>query len=505
MNANRKNTMIKRITVGVLFLVSGLIFAQNERLFPYRISLTGTTKPSEITEYFGKPHLATSSERYSEDGIALTYKEGDQIQEFSGFSLDAIPFTSEFGVIIEFKYAMVDGQTFNGRYGDGMSLFIYDSNKDFEIGAHGASLGYAYRNNEYETPNVAGLNGAYLGVGLDVYGDFKTRSIVEHEKREGIWGHNWSEVGSHITIRGGQLKNNRYKGYPVLYTINANKKWTINRARLAYDTGEYDFYEEQGLKTFEMHTGYDVKGNIKYNKVIVGVTPSAKGGTELEVRVADDRGEGVFIRGLHYPDAFKTFDQEGNLYNFETTIPTNFKIGFAAATAGAYQKHLVKDIVVRLPYEPEMEDLVVFFCHKKEDNEGRSVDFDVYDDTYFYSGSLTNRPTGGNSSNFVDYTSFRFEDEEGYAISSNPFKYVEQGVGTWEYDGNRTVVFTAERDDLEKGEYSIYYSAKGVDKGPNGGPFGEDVYRSRPTKLTVLVDGCKKLINPNLPIKAIVE
>ncbi|MGS4347298.1 hypothetical protein ACKUSY_17265 [Myroides odoratus] len=493
-----KNKLGLVLTLLISLWVSNMVLAQQARQFPYFISLTGDEKPDAITEYFGVTDIPVPDERYSDRGIALTYKVGDREQTFTGFALDDIEFTSQFGIIVEFKYAMIEGHTFNGRYGDGLAMFLYDSSKNFEIGAHGASLGYAYRNNDGGA-SIPGLNGGYLGVGLDVYGDFKVRSVIAHERKEGI-SYQWEQPGSHVTIRGAQYMNDRHKGYPVLYTINTDFRRSTNRAKLVYATGDYDYHDEQFTKRFDLRPEYDYDGNIAYNTVTVKIIPNhEREGSEVEVKVRDRYGEGNIIDKFFYPNTFKTRDQNNNLYDFETKIPDQFKIGFAAGTGGAFQVQLVKDVRVTLPYQPETEDVQAVFCSGEGNNDGRKVRFDPYENSNFYTGSVAD-PDYGNSNYYIDYGSFRFEDEEGYDLnSSNPFTYTQPGVGTWSYNGDRTVTFTATEDNIAEGEYSVYYSAKGINR--NGGPFGEEVYRSRPTKLTVVVSKCKKLVNPLMPIK----
>lgn len=493
--------MKNKIVLLIALIVTSFVYGQQARTFPYFLDLTGTEKPDEITEYFGRG-VFEKSERYSEDGLALTFKTlKGETQEFSGFALDEIPFTSEFGIIVEFKYAMIDGEKFNNRYGDGLTMFLYNSDKKFEIGGHGASLGYTYRNSDYETYNVAGLNGGYLAVGLDVYGDFKTRSGAAYEKKEGIDKYDWPESGSHVTVRGGQFGNDRHKGYPVLYTINANKLWDINKAVLDYNTGEYNYREDNFLKRFDLYTGVDYKGNIEYNTIIVLVFPdNNRGGSYVEVRLRDASGENTIINRFFYPNEFKTRDQSGNLYNFETKVPDKFKIGFAAATGGAYEKHLIKDVKVSLPYEPEMKDVVVDLC--SGNTKGKDVSMDPFKEALFYSGSVSN-PWKGNDDDYINYDSFRFEDEKGYALnSSNHFKYNQPGVGIWDYNSNKGIVTFEATENLPNGEYFVYFSATGQNNGPGGfGPFGREEYRSRPTKLTVVVKDCKIFFNPNQPIK----
>jgi len=50
---------------------------------------------------------------------------------------------------------------------DGLTFFLYDAAEEFAAGGRGGSLGYA----NLSGPDV-GLNGGYLGLGLDVYGNF---------------------------------------------------------------------------------------------------------------------------------------------------------------------------------------------------------------------------------------------------------------------------------------------------------------------------------------------
>ncbi|MEZ7948615.1 MAG: hypothetical protein QMB84_10110, partial [Macellibacteroides fermentans] len=83
-----------------------------------------------------------------------------------GFAYIDTPFPSSIGVYVEFEYKTWRSKaddTYKGA--DGISLFLFDATKTFSIGAFGGSLGYANQT------NVAGLEGAYIGVGLDEYGN----------------------------------------------------------------------------------------------------------------------------------------------------------------------------------------------------------------------------------------------------------------------------------------------------------------------------------------------
>jgi fibronectin-binding autotransporter adhesin len=58
----------------------------------------------------------------------------------------------------------------SGRTGDGLTFFLYDAAQSFTPGARGGSLGYAQMT--ASVPAEPGLSNAYLGVALDVYGNF---------------------------------------------------------------------------------------------------------------------------------------------------------------------------------------------------------------------------------------------------------------------------------------------------------------------------------------------
>jgi fibronectin-binding autotransporter adhesin len=49
---------------------------------------------------------------------------------------------------------------------DGLTFFLYDASQTFSVGAYGGSLGYAQKT------GINGLSGGYLGIGLDVFGNY---------------------------------------------------------------------------------------------------------------------------------------------------------------------------------------------------------------------------------------------------------------------------------------------------------------------------------------------
>jgi type IV pilus assembly protein PilY1 len=89
----------------------------------------------------------------------------------NGAIISTVPFASSAGVQVTFKtytyYGDSDGPGGDGA--DGMSFFLMDGSVTPNIGAWGGSLGYTCSN---QNPPYNGLIGAYLGLGIDEYGNF---------------------------------------------------------------------------------------------------------------------------------------------------------------------------------------------------------------------------------------------------------------------------------------------------------------------------------------------
>jgi hypothetical protein len=489
--------MRNKIIAFITLLCVSFTFAQKKpaRAFPYSLSLQGTEKPYQIIEDIGAWN-DPNAERYTNEGLLLTTTKGDN----SAFALDEIPFTSNYGVVVEFEYAMYGGDKYNGGFGDGMSFFIYDESKKFSIGSHGAGLGYTYReaSSPYTSYRAPGLDGAYLGVGLDIYGGFNKRDGVVNEQREGIpvsdqlidWGRR------SVSIRGGMHENDRYKGYPVLYSTTRsfeNRASSPDRteAELDLNTGNY----KTGY-TYR-YNDFDVRGGDSsypyFKKVTITILPKGNEGSLITIYF--DNYE--VVDRFFYPNEFKTLDKDGKPYTFKTNFPKSFKVGFAGSCGSASQSQMVRNVTVSLPYGPQTDDIDIPYCSNASQG---IISFDPFDYTRFYTGTI-DKPDYGNSDYYVDKNSFRFEDEYGYPLS-NAYEYTEPGVGTWKYNSsNREVTFTPASKDIEEGEYIVYFSAKGTGNG--GGPFGSENYRSRPTPIKLTVESCENTvtINPNLPIK----
>jgi len=89
----------------------------------------------------------------------------------NGAIISATPFSTGQGISVAFKTVTYRGNSggAGGDGADGMSFFLMDASQPPNIGAWGGSLGYSCSN--VNNPKD-GLVGAYLGVGIDEYGNF---------------------------------------------------------------------------------------------------------------------------------------------------------------------------------------------------------------------------------------------------------------------------------------------------------------------------------------------
>ncbi len=69
-------------------------------------------------------------------------------------------------VTVTFGMNQFFGNNFNSTGADGITFFLYDASKTFQVGADGGSIGYAQKT------GVDGLNGGFVAVALDAYGNF---------------------------------------------------------------------------------------------------------------------------------------------------------------------------------------------------------------------------------------------------------------------------------------------------------------------------------------------
>ena len=126
------------------------------------LTATGSSPPESI------PNCGTTSDRPGSGVLRLTSTIKDQ-RSFVFYDY-AIPANQ--GLVITFDYFAYGGGGLNpGSGADGTSFFLFDGSTARPVfGAKGGALGYAQEVSE--TANENGLTNAYIGVGLDEFGNF---------------------------------------------------------------------------------------------------------------------------------------------------------------------------------------------------------------------------------------------------------------------------------------------------------------------------------------------
>ncbi|WP_080905047.1 T9SS type A sorting domain-containing protein [Parabacteroides sp. Marseille-P3160] len=238
----------------------------------------------------------------------------------AGYAYINTSFPSTLGIYVEFEYKSwrtVPDNTYGGA--DGFSVFLFDATvPEFKIGMYGGSLGYANR----DTDNN-GLAGAYIGIGIDEYGNFANNGESRHGGAPGPAPDNNLYPNS-IVLRGPDRGEGNYKESWKYLT----HKW-LGVGRFDNSTQSVDYYKS-GVSSRP-------DDNTFYRKVKIVITP-VKGITErkydITVKWATSPG-GADITLLSYQT--------------EDVPPDLLKLGFAASTGGGINYHEIRNILITTP------------------------------------------------------------------------------------------------------------------------------------------------------------
>ncbi len=209
------------------------------------------------------------------------------------------------GIQIEFSQYQY-GPDRNGA--DGITFFLVDGAVNLDsTGAYGGSLGYAQRNNEL------GVNGGYLGVGLDAYGNFANDSESrgrgcpsgQHSPVRGT-----TLIPNSVVIRGPQAANDpsRRNGYCYLAgTLNSSATRTT------------------------------LPGSLRASSL-----DSAR--RDVRITVSEDQFPTVTVE-IDFRDG-RGYQNVLN-YKMTTPAPATWKFGLASSTGGSKDTHLIRTVKVQ--------------------------------------------------------------------------------------------------------------------------------------------------------------
>ncbi|WP_209332000.1 PKD domain-containing protein [Lunatimonas salinarum] len=296
--------------------------------FPYCESFESTTLRQQT--------IVGGNARLTGQVLQLTQASPNQ----NGYVYIDIPFASSFGIKASFEYFI-----YGGDGADGLTMFLFDGRIGaFTPGAFGGSLGYAQGNGR------AGLSGAYLGVGLDSFGNFGNQ--VEG-KNGGFPGAFDQLQPNSIVVRGPASA-----GYPFVTGKRVNQGGDFglpvaDRFRIESERGRVNGPNEVG-----------------YRKVFIDLRPSPSGVgflLTMDMQVTTVAGTPRMV------NLFRDFA-------YPYPPPPNLKIGFSASTGGNTNFHEIRNLQVEVSAEDDLQlpvgsDLLgLLACAGQENNYALTTD-----------------------------------------------------------------------------------------------------------------------------------
>lgn len=431
------------------------------------------------------PDLVT----YSTNGIKLL----DGQHQFVGIYLDKMSFTTEKGFVLEFEFGLDQGRQEGGKYGDGISMVLFDANeRNPQTGDKGGALGYAHTQRTGGS-NTQGFTKGIFGLGLDLYGNNKRIMRFANETRNGITPND--NDGNFVVLRGPYNPTNLYEGYPVLFAINTVKNTNFY---LDANSGKVSNNQKGVIgKRFEIHGArYNANpGEEGYRKIKISFFPgvddfSSERGFFISVNIVNGAYDSSIIRNYFVPKKgvikYKEQLADGSTpeRRLNMTIPAAMKMGFTGGTGDASIRAHIRNISLVVPFSPLVQDIVI-------PNVIRSREF-VCEPLYSAVGYDTNvykvLDPPSPSMTFLDFDSFRFkvfnETTKMYEVNNTPHKLVIAQVGEFNYNkDNGEVTFSPVPD--FKGASSVFHYDIKNKKPAKGVDISTEEYRSTTASVTL--------------------
>ncbi|WP_251040606.1 hypothetical protein [Chryseobacterium sp. ISL-6] len=491
----------KLLFISLLFIFSQNIRAQNEQGtgYPYFVSFTQGLQPQEA--YKVTTSGVQNDATFTTDGLRLTRS----VNNISGGVIlaDRI-FKSDQGIKFEFEYVIYGGGS-NG--GDGISIFLIDGSipkEQLNIGSYGGGLGYTHvmRISRWGG-NLEGLRGAYLGIGLDEFGNFKTSWRQGDRTRNGLTDVSIAGWRSNITLRGKRgnqyLSSSEpagYNGYPLLYSAATNVAASSNNRSVYLDvqTGKHVGIKNPNFSQFNIESGGNSipqsDTDVRFRKAYVTLVPNPSGGYNITLEIQHGNVKEKIVDNYYYPTSLKYTEnamQNNQVRTLDTSPPATFRIGFAASTGAAKNIHLLKNLGVSKPYAAEVTDDLFEGCPKI-----KSIYSPLLNDAAYSKKNEQNPPTA--SYDNIDFNSFRFLDINGNVIPNIVGGVYTNNEGTWTYYPS-TGKLSFKPADGFTGVAQIRYDIKGGGRDGTEIPYNQEDYRSMPGLIQVNIsnsNNCSK-------------
>lgn len=531
--------VIQLIILLLIFSVSK-ISAQISDNYPYFESFTSGSKPDGIFT----PDEATNSIEFKTKGAVLTPEPAGK-NKFGAFILNNHQFDASAGIFVSFEYMMT-----GGTGGDGLTLFFLDAKATPNIGASGRGIGYTYNRSyngsvgatDFRKSRAIGLNGAYLGIALDSYGNFKHAFYQGEMRANGIpyslsggatgTGRVQAKTDNDVVLRGAKSPtpfraDNTYPGfelgyvgYPVLvqqstyqnigHILNTDKDY-------AYDPNNQ---WKEGTKSFYIRGGkeFERPDDEGYRKAYIELFPnneSLGGGFYVSVMIEHKEKDSplrkdTIIDNYLYRESFSYLENAINnslgdnssptetprasspVNVLDAKVPDALKIGFAAATGEETDSHTIKNVKLVLPRAAEAYDDFL-----PDQLQGLTSVFTPLENDLGYTGTISRYQDPCPSC--IDPATFRFVLEDGtevYDDNSNTIEHTVLAIGKWTYNKTTGKLLFQPVPSFKDDKAQIRYNIK-------GGRGGEYPYNQEPYKSAPAVVAVHYIENPN-PSSAII-
>ncbi|MBE9146569.1 DUF4347 domain-containing protein, partial [Planktothrix mougeotii] len=280
---------------------------------------------------------------------------GTSLTNQQGFIIYNNTIDSDKGLTILFDYYSYGGQFASGTpivpyRADGLSFFLIDGSKSpTKAGAFGGSLGYAQNRNLNPDGTSAGtptngIEGGYIGIGFDEYGNFATQ--VNNSNR---------------TVRVGS--SNPDLKTPVRDSITIRGKEILLPGGTQDLSNSYDFIATYDALPNGVN-GIDAPNDLYFdvNNNPVTVTRDTVGvKRKVGIQLSKDGILSLFFdtnsNGIGDAGEYVFDDLDLKAANGDTSLPSTFKFGFAAATGGATNIHEISNLKVLTLGSPPVVDL----------------------------------------------------------------------------------------------------------------------------------------------------
>ncbi len=519
---------MERIKIVILFFFISFfsVFAQNENVtFPFFLTLQdGETVPKGL--YLPGSPSGENAATFKKEGLFLT---PNNTRKFGAILMKDMSFSSSNGIEVSFEF-----NVYGGTGTDGFIMFLYDGSIPDEkmfMGAGARSMGYVFNrstNSNEEKQRRKGLPGAYLGVALNISGNHKGRVFNDELRMNGISKNDWYNDGdftggSHITLRGAEYKMpigdpmEGYRGYPVLKTVSTlfTKKESNGSAELinsdVVNDGDYSFgpgISEKDSFMLRNEGIADDENDEKFRKAFISLIPHKDGGFSITVQIQHGDKISTIINRYHYKTKVTYWENAEALYgDFETdpalaklsgksekfeldaSVPKRFKVGFAGITGGRKDIHMIRNLLISVPYAAVATDKNFVVCSKT------MSEFYPFENDYAYAGHISEPKSSDKN---IDRETFKFYPIEGGELIDN--HHYSDKSGLWSYDPNTALIRFHPNDNFVNDGAIVRYSMKGK-SGKEGEPYGEEIYRSNPASITLAPEECPVYVNPNLRIR----